>query len=666
VVTKTYQMRRLVFICLLFSWQFAKSQAPMLDSIATAIDRCDTAAMRKYIQMGLAKYDTALMSKLLVDDHLGGASYNCPGIAKLFDSMFLFRARELKSVDLEISSLIRLSDCYNTMGDYLDAQDAAFQAIALAQKIGSDYYGVQVDLLRTLGDFRTALRYAMETCAYKGNQIDTLASDEGCLTSLAENYWGEGMLDSARYFAEVAFRKNRLRAGTWSKVPMVLGRIYSSLGLEDSAIACFRLKSDFNFRIDEIEVNLGLAAAFKKKGLVDSSMKYAYKALDTARLMPFPEGRMRATRLLSMAFEKSNPMLAIQYARMSELLADSLFGSKVIVQLNKRILDNELQKRDALEAAIVAKNNFRFWLMLSLIAIFLISGLLIWRNYRNKAKSNTLLMAEKKKVEKTLEELVATQAQLVMREKMASLGEMTAGIAHEIQNPLNFVNNFSDLNKEMLHEVNEGISTGRLEEAKEIVSHLISNEEKINQHGKRADAIVKGMLQHSRTSSGQKELVDINSLTDEYLRLSYQGFKARDETFNTRTTTNFDPGIGRINIVPQDISRVLMNLYNNAFYAVKEKAQQSPNGYEPHISISTRQANGMIEIAVKDNGKGIPENIRQKIFQPFFTTKPTGEGTGLGLSLSYDIIKAHGGEIRVNSEEGKGSEFVIKLPTPDP
>ena len=270
---------------------------------------------------------------------------------------------------------------------------------------------------------------------------------------------------------------------------------------------------------------------------------------------------------------------------------------------------------------------------------------------------------------KTLKNLKATQSKLIQSEKMASLGELTAGIAHEIQNPLNFVNNFSEINKELIAEMKEEIAKGNYDEAKEIAKDIEENEEKINHHGKRAGDIVKGMLQHSRTSTGVKEPTDINALCDEYLKLSYHGLRAKDKEFNAELKTDFDESIGKINIIPQDIGRVLLNLYNNAFYAINEKLKnQNPqlkaegSLYVPTIQIVTKKLNDKIVIKVTDNGNGIPQNILDKIFQPFFTTKPTGQGTGLGLSLSYDIVKAHGGEIKVESKVGEGASFIIELP----
>jgi len=299
------------------------------------------------------------------------------------------------------------------------------------------------------------------------------------------------------------------------------------------------------------------------------------------------------------------------------------------------------------------------------------------------------LTKQKEELQSALHELQETQAQLIQSEKMASLGELTAGIAHEIQNPLNFVNNFSEVSVELAAELKDEL--GKIEipsdkktNLEDILNDIVQNQEKINFHGKRADAIVKGMLQHSRSGSGQKEPADINELVDEYLRLSYHGLRAKDNTFNAVMKTDYDESIGKINIIPQEIGRVVLNLFTNAFYAINEKKtlqqaclpDRQAHGlslnekvYEPIVTVTTRRlgspssgGTGIIEIRVKDNGNGIPQPVLDKIFQPFFTTKPTGQGTGLGLSLSYDIIKAHNGVLKVETTEGEGSEFIIQLP----
>jgi signal transduction histidine kinase/ligand-binding sensor domain-containing protein len=271
-------------------------------------------------------------------------------------------------------------------------------------------------------------------------------------------------------------------------------------------------------------------------------------------------------------------------------------------------------------------------------------------------------LEQAKEIKKAYAELKATQTQLIQSEKMASLGELTAGIAHEIQNPLNFVNNFAEVNKELLDEIEEEIGKGNLEEVKALAKDVSENEDKILFHGKRADGIVKGMLQHSRASSGEKEATDINVLADEYLRLAYHGLRAKDKSFNAAMETAFDKKIGKIQVVPQDLGRVILNLITNAFYAVKDKKQQIGEGYQPTVSVSTRKEGDTILVTIQDNGNGIPKKVLNKIFQPFFTTKPTGQGTGLGLSLSYDIVKAHDGEITVDTKEGEGTTFTLKLP----
>ncbi|TXE20073.1 two-component sensor histidine kinase [Psychroserpens burtonensis] len=315
------------------------------------------------------------------------------------------------------------------------------------------------------------------------------------------------------------------------------------------------------------------------------------------------------------------------------------------------------------EKKIAEERNLMYSIIvvISLILIFL-----FWNN-RQKQKA-------KRKIEEAFAKLKETQAQLIQSEKMASLGELTAGIAHEIQNPLNFVNNFSEVNKELLTEMKEELEKGNLEDVKAIADDVISNEEKINHHGKRADAIVKGMLQHSRASSAEKEPTDINKLADEYLRLAYHGLRAKDKAFNAELVTDFDESISKIDVIPQDIGRVILNLITNAFYATNERKKTSEDSaFKPTVSIATKMMDNhlgtggerkgnAVQISVKDNGNGIPKDIVDKIFQPFFTTKPTGSGTGLGLSLSYDIIKTHGGEIAVESTASKGTTFTIILP----
>ena len=308
-----------------------------------------------------------------------------------------------------------------------------------------------------------------------------------------------------------------------------------------------------------------------------------------------------------------------------------------------------------------------WWAYLIYFVVF-ISLLRVYIVFRAKnLKRENSILEEKialrtNQLTKSIEELKSTQSLLIQSEKMASLGELTAGIAHEIQNPLNFINNFSEVSNELIDEMKEEFKKGEMDEGFAIAEDIKLNLEKINHHGKRADAIVKGMLQHSRSSSAVKEPADINKLADEYLRLAYHGLRAKDKSFNATMKTEFDETIGKIEIIPQDIGRVILNLITNAFYATNEKQQSGIENYEPTVTVSTKKSGNTVEIGVKDNGNGIPQKVIDKIFQPFFTTKPTGQGTGLGLSLSYDIVKAHGGELKVETNEGQGSEFLITLP----
>ncbi|MEI2755619.1 MAG: ATP-binding protein [Chitinophagaceae bacterium] len=396
----------------------------------------------------------------------------------------------------------------------------------------------------------------------------------------------------------------------------------------------------------------------------DSLIYYANKMLSLADEFKMPDLVRLAYQATSNAYAlHNNTDSAFKYLQSYTLLNDSLNNS-YIKQLTdyRRFAFNEQQRLTKLnQEKTDSQNKIKLFSIAGGLLAVVFIALILYRNNRKQRQSNNVL-------QKTLTNLKSTQSQLVQSEKMASLGELTAGIAHEIQNPLNFVNNFSDVSKELLDEMKEAMDKGDSDEAKEIMQDVIANLEKINHHGQRAGDIVKGMLQHSRTSTGQKELTDINELCDEYLRLSYHGLRAKDKSFNAKFETEFDPSLPKINVVPQDIGRVILNLINNAFYATNERKKLNELGYEPIVSVSTKKENDKVIISVKDNGTGIPKNIVDKIFQPFFTTKPTGSGTGLGLSLSYDIVKAHGGELsvrtpseKVETKEGDGSKFVIIL-----
>jgi len=453
-----------------------------------------------------------------------------------------------------------------------------------------------------------------------------------------------------------------------------LGRVYLAMGDKPKAIEYIQeaiaVSNKQQYFRGVIAGKLLMSDIKTKQGETDSGYYYARSALQAAEQLGLPDLLLRSyTAIADFYKQMNNNDSIVKYQGLIIGIKDSLFNSRQARQFQNIDFD-EAQRQQELETARKDySNRLQKYMLIAGLIVFLLIALILWRNNLNKQKAYHQLKQQKEetdfqknKVEKTLEELKTTQAQLIQSEKMASLGELTAGIAHEIQNPLNFVNNFSEVNTELIDELEQEVNKGDLDEVKAIAKNIKENEQKINHHGKRADAIVKGMLQHSRSSSGQKEPTDINALVDEYLRLAYHGLRAKDKSFNAIMKTDFDETIGHINIIPQEIGRVILNLINNAFYVVNEKKKQDQNGYEPTVSVSTKNINGKVQITVSDNGNGIPQKVLDKIFQPFYTTKPTGQGTGLGLSLSYDIVKAHGGELKVKTKEGEGSDFMISLP----
>jgi signal transduction histidine kinase len=375
-----------------------------------------------------------------------------------------------------------------------------------------------------------------------------------------------------------------------------------------------------------------------------------------------------------LAYKQKNQLdSAYKYLLITSQIKDSLYKVRIAnLSAFQNVSFEETLRLESLESEqLQTESKIRIYSLLAGFMVVSVIGIILFRNNNQRKKSNLLLTSQKneieqqkKQVEESMERLQSTQSQLVQSEKMASLGELTAGIAHEIQNPLNFVNNFAELNAELIDELATEANKGNLEEVKLLAKDIKENETKINHHGKRADAIVKNMLQHSRKTSGQKELTDINALCDEYLRLSYHGLRSKDKSFNAEFDTKFDTTLPLISVIPQDIGRVILNLINNAFYAVNVRQKnEKDTGYKPHVTLTTRKQGDKVIIEVADNGTGMTEQVKEKIFQPFFTTKPTGEGTGLGLSLSYDIVtKGHGGELRVETKEGIGTEFIIQLP----
>jgi two-component system NtrC family sensor kinase len=508
-------------------------------------------------------------------------------------------------------------------------------------------------------DYNEALKYE-----YKAEALSRMANLRGergnVLGTLTSIYERTNRLDSALHYAGKAYELVK----DWSGLYLNLGNIYAKLDQKDTALYYYRkgipLAAQSLIYIDLVDIYNKMSSLFESMNNKDSSIYYANKSITQEGVLTYPEGRLRALLQLAKLYESEGLKdSTIKYLKLSAALHEKLFGREKTRETQNLAFNEKLHQQQLAATNQQERNRMKMYGLLTVIIVFLVIAFILWRNNTQKQKTNRFL-------ENTLSNLKSTQAQLIQSEKMASLGELTAGIAHEIQNPLNFVNNFSDVNKELLKELKEEADKGNIEEIKAIANDVINNEEKINHHGKRADAIVKNMLQHSRSSGATKELTDINRLADEYLRLSYHGLRAKDKSFNAEIKTDFDKTIDKINIVPQDIGRVLLNLINNAFYAVNEKlraqSSQLTADYKPLVSVQTKKINNEVQIRVSDNGNGIPRKVLDKIFQPFFTTKPTGQGTGLGLSLSYDIIKAHGGEIKVENGESEGVEFIIQLP----
>jgi two-component system, NtrC family, sensor kinase len=589
-----------------------------------------------------------------------------PDSAIFYANQALFLSQKINYQKGEAESFYSMG--FNlSLNDEVTAFEDFQKALAIFRKLG-DNVGIlkSLNIYSTLYEeqknFRKALDLELEAEKI-GLKLDDSSYIMMVKGSIGETYHKFGKLDSSEIYLRKAYELGVKLNAVWAIAFNLrnMGDLLLDEGRDKEAATY--LYESMNFYRNQNEpgligqVYIDLAKLSKKNGNTDSAFYYAKKSFATTEHNADSlTGVMESAKVLSQLYEEENNYQeALRYYKISVLKKDSLSSQDKI----QNLLNFTFREKENEQQSITAREEFqnRLLLYISFAIMFIILVIALLLNRSNKQQKKASI-----KIETAYQELKSTQSQLIQSEKMASLGELTAGIAHEIQNPLNFVNNFSDVNKELLTEMNEGIDNGNFTEVKAISKDVIDNEEKINYHGKRADAIVKGMLQHSRSSTGVKETTNINALADEYLRLSYHGLRAKDKDFNATMKTDFDNSIGKINIIPQDIGRVLLNLYNNAFYAVNERFKAKGLGYEPTVSVSTRKTGNQVSISVRDNGNGIPQKIVDKIFQPFFTTKPTGQGTGLGLSLSYDIVKAHGGEIKAETKEGEGAAFIIQLP----
>ncbi len=537
-------------------------------------------------------------------------------------------------------------------------------------------YAALESLYIYVGNYEKQIAIAHEAITHLESAKDTF-NLAGVYPDIGDSYLKLNKLDSALfyqqkslyYYTKLSFEDRKFEGATYTS----LGTIYEKMGNIDLARENYQKAVQVSEQHDNPRhignACLQLANLYQSLNKADSGFLYAKKALNAFSLGGYEKEKAIAYRVISDYYhDRNNTDSSFAYLRLATILNDSLYRIEKtrLQEFQVGAFNQQLELQQQEQEKIEKEGKLKTIAIIALIAVFSTIGFLLYGNNRQKQKANLTLQEKNNQVEQALGELKATQAQLIHAEKMASLGELTAGIAHEIQNPLNFVNNFSEVNKELIAEMREEIAKGNYNDVNTLAIDVEANEEKINQHGKRAADIVKGMLQHSRSSNGVKEQTDINALCDEYLRLSYHGFHAKNNSFNAILKTDFDENIGNIHIIPQDIGRVLLNLINNAFYAVMEKKKILSESYEPIVTVSTSLnplsgGRGAI-ISVKDNGNGIPQKVLDKIFQPFFTTKPAGQGTGLGLSLSYDIVKAHGGEIKVETKEGESSEFIIQLP----
>ena len=565
---------------------------------------------------------------------------------------------------------------YQDMGEFNKAIDYTLKGLVI-RKSTNDHMGIVYSFLNVGNIFlaggqpERAIKYYQEGLDYSDHE--DLEPPAMTFNVLGKAYLQLGNLEKA---GEYLLPGNN---GMINKFPdeLLIARLYEARNQPDSAEKYFRKVYNDPWAQGkedrQAQALAGISRILKTKGNFQEAKMLAIKSYTTTGFLSKLTIAEAAGILADLYEHEGDQKNALSYYKVKHDILDSIANqnyqnklayfetSSEIEKVQNRMQTLSVQKE--LQEKLYKQEKLLKNILIGIAILILSASFFVIRNIYSSRKKilaqNELLDEQNKQVSKALEELKLAQKQLVQVEKMASLGELTAGIAHEIQNPLNFVNNFSDVNAELLDELEQDMQNGKIENAVKLSKDIRENEMKINLHGKKADAIIKSMLQHSRTNSGIKEPTDLNALAEEYLRLSYHGLRAKDKFFRSLLETSFDQNIGEINVNAQDIGRVLLNLYNNAFYAISEKSRQEIDGYEPTISVSTIRHQHSVTITVKDNGNGIPKKVIDKIFQPFFTTKPTGQGTGLGLSLSYDIIKAHGGEIKVESKEGEWTEFVV-------
>ncbi len=597
------------------------------------------------------------------------------------------------------SSLLSLSLLYKDIGEAPKSIEMLKEVLHYSEKDkGSDYamalafigenYKVQGDLVNSLNYTRRAYLLSEENLKNKTKKFDKAGYVAGPL-KMGEIFEITNQLDSALYYAQMSYKRvlEKPIPFFYCDICNLLGKIYDRLNQNKTAIGYYHLALskavEVNFPNNIQRSQLAIASFYHKTSQPDSAIYYASQAYDGAKKLKGFEVMKQAAGLLRIVYKKQgNYVKALFYSDLAVAARDSITGAEKVREV-QNLTHREERRQQMIQQKIedehtAFENKVKIYALLAILIAVLLLATILYRNNRQKHKANELLHEQKEEIQKqkvqlqmSFDNLKITQNQLIQAEKLASLGELTAGIAHEIQNPLNFVNNFSELSLELIEEIKQEreVRSEQRDEGliDELLADLSQNQAKIYHHGKRASSIVSGMLEHSRTSTGERTLTNINKLADEYLRLSYHGMRAKNKDFSADYELIADENLPLINVVPQDIGRVLLNLINNAFYAVNVGEVQNLADVKKVIVTTGHTTGGephnQLIIKVIDNGTGISEATKAKIFQPFFTTKPTGEGTGLGLSLSYDIItKGHGGTIEVESVEGEGTTFTVKLP----
>ncbi|MCR9015393.1 ATP-binding protein [Aquiflexum gelatinilyticum] len=619
-------------------------------------------------ELSIATQDTT--RAMLLADICQFYKWNRPDSALYYGNNAVLLARQINFPKAELHALSGIILTHLAIGNDSKALQITLEALKIAER-NPDWPG-KPNLLYHLGtlytqakDYEKALSYFKESKILSEAINPWYASIGGA--GIASTFLKMNQLDSAFYYSKLA-KVNSERLNLVVATPFttrVLGEIYFEAGMYDSALILNKqaLQNSRNSR-HLFRCNYNIARIYQKIEKLDTALFFASKAQEIAKESGIFSDIIEGEILLSEFCEITDPEKALQFSKSAIAYMDGLDDLRIQTGLEAFIDYDEQERQYEIEAANIAYQNQvqRLWIFSISAALIslLILAFILFRNNKLKKKANALLQEQKEKIQSTLEKLKSTQAQLIQQEKLASLGQLTAGIAHEIKNPLNFVNNFSEVSIEIIGETLEEMEKRETRDETIILENLEdiqSNLQKIHEHGSRANSIVTSMLQHSRGGSGEKEPTDLNALIKEYVNLSFHGMRAGKNPINVDVILNLDPEVKEVSLIKEDFTRVIINLFNNAFDAMRTVTTL----HAASLSVRTKKQGDTITIEVADNGPGIPDDIKDKILQPFFTTKKGTEGTGLGLSITHDIVKAHGGELKVESEIGKGTTFTILL-----